>query len=280
MTGLMIFGLGYSASTWLAARGAAGGAVDATRREADGGANLVFDGTTASPAVREALARADHLLVSIPPQGDSDPVLTHFAAELAARPRNIVYLSTIGVYGNHDGAWIDESAELRPSNARTRARVKAEQGWLALSQHGSGVSVLRLSGIYGPDRNAMENLKAGTARRIIKPGQVFNRIHVEDIAQAIAAAFAAPRGLGIVNVTDDEPAPPQDVITFAANLLGVEPPPEQPFVAAALSEMARSFYGEEKRVSNQRLVRDFGIKLRYPTYREGLRSLAASMLQR
>lgn len=279
MAKLMIFGLGYSAGSYLAAQGAHAGTVDVTRRAADGGKHLVFDGTSANSAVREALARADDLLVSIPPHGDIDPVLTHFAADLAARPRNIVYLSTIGVYGNHDGAWIDESTELRPANARSKARVKAEQAWLDLAQHGSQVSVLRLSGIYGPGRNALENLKAGKARRIILPGQVFNRIHVEDIAQAIAAAFAAPHGLGIVNVTDHEPAPPQDVIAFAANLAGLPTPPLQDFATAALSEMARSFYGENKRVRNRRLCETFGVKLRYPTFREGLRALAATLSQ-
>ena len=279
MAKLMIFGLGYSASAYLAVRGASGGTVDVTRRTADGGANLVFDGTSASPAVREALIRADQLLVSIPPQGDMDPVMTHLAADLAARPRKIVYLSTIGVYGNYDGAWIDESAEPRPANARTKARVQAEQAWLALAQHGSDVSVLRLSGIYGPGRNVLEKLKSGKARRIILPNQVFNRIHVDDIAQAITAAFAAPHGLGMINVTDNEPAPPQDVISFAADLLGFTLPPEQDFTTAALSEMARSFYGESKRVSNRRLRELIGVELRYPTFREGLRALAASMLQ-
>ena len=279
MAKLMIFGLGYSASAYLAVRGASGGTVDVTRRTADGSANLVFDGTSASPAVREALIRADQLLVSIPPQGDMDPVMTHLAADLKARPRKIVYLSTIGVYGNYDGAWIDESAEPRPANARTKARVQAEQAWLALAQHGSDVSVLRLSGIYGPGRNVLEKLKSGKARRIILPNQVFNRIHVDDIAQAITAAFAAPHGLGMINVTDNEPAPPQDVISFAADLLGFTLPPEQDFTTAALSEMARSFYGESKRVSNRRLRELIGVELRYPTFREGLRALAASMLQ-
>lgn len=277
MTRLMIFGQGFTASAYRATRSATAGEVDATRRRADGEANLGFDGLSASPALRKALAAADHLLVSIPPQGDTDLVLAHFSRELAARPRNIVYLSTIGVYGNHDGEWIDESAELRPSNARTRARVRAEQGWLDLAQHGAAVSILRLSGIYGPGRSALEAIRAGTARRIIKPGQVFNRIHVEDIARAIAAAFATPSGLGIVNVTDHEPAPPQDVVAFAADLLGVAPPPELAFAEANLSEMARSFYGENKRVSNRKLREKFGVTLRFPTYREGLRSLAAAL---
>ncbi len=274
MTRLMIFGQGFTASAYRAVRGSA---LDATRRIADGEANLGFDGHSASPAVREALMQADQLLVSIPPQGDIDPVLAHFGRELAASPRNIVYLSTIGVYGNHDGAWIDEGAELRPSNARTRARVSVEQGWRELARTGSTVSILRLSGIYGPGRSALDTIRAGTARRIIKAGQVFNRIHVDDIAQTIAAAFATVGGLGIVNVTDDEPAPPQDVIVFAAGLLGVAPPPEQAFAAAQLSDMARSFYGENKRVSNRKLREQHGVHLRFPTYREGLRSLAGAL---
>ncbi|MBV1705631.1 MAG: NAD(P)-dependent oxidoreductase [Hyphomicrobiales bacterium] len=274
VTRLMIFGQGFTASAFRARRG---GAIDATRRVADGEARLGFDGTNASPAVREALMQADELLVSIPPQGEIDPVLTHFGRELAARPRKIVYLSTIGVYGNHDGNWIDESAELRASNARTRVRVSVEHGWRALAGTGSTVSILRLSGIYGPGRSALDAIRAGTARRIIKAGQVFNRIHVDDIALAIEAALARPGGLGTVNVTDDEPAPPQDIIVFAAGLLGVPPPPEQAFAGAPLSDMARSFYGENKRVSNRKLREDFGVNLRFPSYREGLRSLASAL---
>lgn len=189
--------------------------------------------------------------------------------------RTIVYLSTIGVYGNYDGAWIDENADCRPSEERNRQRLAAERGWQNLSaRSGLPIAILRLAGIYGPDRNALKNLQHGTAKRIVKLGQVFNRIHVADIAQAIDAAFDR-RANGIFNITDDEPSPPGDPIVYAAKLLGLEPPPEISFDQARsrMSEMAASFYLDVKRVSNVKLKTVLGVQLRYPTYREGLSAL-------
>jgi len=191
----------------------------------------------------------------------------------------LVYLSTIGVYGDHDGGWIDESTPAQPAAERSRERLAAERAWQALAAaRKSAVAILRLAGIYGPGQNALVNVREGRARRIVKPGQVFNRIHVADIAQAIDAALSR-RADGIFNLADDEPSAPGDPIVFAAGLLGVAPPPEIPFAQAAttMTPMALSFYGESKRVRNDRLKSVLGVTLRYPTYREGLRALYAEM---
>ncbi|MBB4198654.1 NAD(P)-dependent oxidoreductase [Rhodoblastus sphagnicola] len=280
---LLIFGLGYSAGFYAAEAAQVFQQVTATKRApkatAEGRCRLLpFDGDADAidPRLIEALDAADALLVSAAPTAEGDPVLRRLAEKIAAtrRLRKIVYLSTIGVYGDHQGAWIDETSELRPSNDRTRWRVTAENDWLALgARTGKQVYVLRLSGIYGPDRSVIEKLRDGTAKRLIKPGQVFNRIHVADIAQTINACFTGSAPGGVYNVTDDEPAPPQDVVTYAAELLGIEPPPEQEFVAAQLSPMARSFYGDNKRVRNAKIVADLGVKLRFPTYRQGIEAL-------
>jgi nucleoside-diphosphate-sugar epimerase len=180
------------------------------------------------------------------------------------------YLSTTGVYGDRGGAWVDEADAVAPTMARTRRRVAAEGHWLA---SGLPVHIFRLAGIYGPGagRNALDAVRGGRARRIVKTGQVFGRVHVDDIVQVLRASIARPNPGAIYNVADDEPAPPQDVIAFACQLLGVAPPPEMPFEAAELSPMARSFYADNRRVCNARIKRELGIKLRYPTYRDGLR---------
>jgi nucleoside-diphosphate-sugar epimerase len=216
-------------------------------------------------------------LVSAQPGEDGDPALACLSGQLAAAPdlRWIGYLSTIGVYGNHDGAWIDETAECRPTNARSTLRLTTDKAWLAFGEKtGKPVQIFRLAGIYGPGRNGIVNLRAGTARRLVKPGQVFNRIHAQDIAGVLLASLEKPRNGAVYNVTDDEPAPPQDVVSFAAGLIGLEPPPEIPFDPARLTPMAASFYGENKRVSNALMKRELGYTLRYPTYREALRALA------
>ncbi len=217
---------------------------------------------------------ADHILVSIPPDDAGDPVLKHFADDIAAaRPKAIVYLSTVGVYGDHGGAWVDETSECRPVSKRSRERVAAEDAWRHFADDISApLAIIRLAGIYGPGRGPFEKIRRGTARRIVKPGQVFNRIHVEDIAQIVNAAFTH-RANGVFNGTDDEPAPPQDVLAYAAALLGLPPPPEAPFESADLSEMARSFYGESKRVRNDKIKRELGVRLVFPTYREGLQAI-------
>jgi len=236
---------------------------------------LVYDGANISPELAAVMKRATHLIQSIAPGRDGDPMMRHETPPIAELMPNLKwagYLSTVGVYGDHGGAWVTEEASLEPVSARSVERVAAERAWLAFGEEGNiPVAVLRLSGIYGPGRNAFCNLAAGTARRLIKPNQVFNRIRVEDIAGAVV--FLSGRSIGgIFNVTDHEPAPPQDIVAEAARLMGVAPPPETPFETAELSPMARSFYGENKRVSNTRL-RDLGFVFRFPDYRISLADL-------
>lgn len=289
-TKLLILGFGYSAAevarlapTDVAIVGTVRSAERARAMSRAGLSILAFDGR-ATPEIEREVRTADMILVSIPPglDGGGDPdvppegkpadaALAGLSpAFLAAKPKAIVYLSTVGVYGDHDGAWVDETMPATPASARSLARLAAEEAWRALGRTiGAPVAVLRLAGIYGPGQNAVENIRAGTARRIVKPGQVFNRIHVTDIARVTWAALEQAYN-GVLNVTDDEPAPPQDVIVEAARLLGVAPPPEIPFENAAMSPMGRSFYSENKRVSNGRLKTALGITLAYPTYREGL----------
>ena len=289
---LFCFGLGYSAQHYIAEFGGRfariAGTVTTREKAAAIAASgigghrveaFVFDGEP-SPQVTAALMDATTLLVSAPPGDNGDPVLAHCAETIAGAPQlqSIVYLSTIGVYGDHGGAWVDEDTPPKPASARSVARLSAEQAWQALDAHAAKpVAILRLSGIYGPGQNALENLQRGTAKRIDKTGQFFNRIHVADIAQAIDAAFEGC-ARGVFNVTDDEPTPQGLPIVFAADLLGITPPPELPFARAAetMSAMALSFYGESKRVKNAKLKFELGVRLRYPTYREGLRELAAS----
>jgi nucleoside-diphosphate-sugar epimerase len=278
---LFCFGYGYSAEALAARLQTAGDwTVEGTRTDPPAGrADLVaYRGDGRSEAVAQRLKDATHVLISIPPDGGVDPALRDFADDIAAARniRWIGYLSTIGVYGDHGGAWIDETTPAAPANDRTRARLAAEQGWQALAERtGKRVAILRLPGIYGPGRSVIEQLRAGTARRIVKPGQVFNRIHVADIAGAVHAAMSAPPRETLVNVCDDEPAAASDVVAYGAQLLGMTPPPEVPITQANLSPMGVSFYAECKRVRNERLKRVLGYTLRYPTYREGLAAIAA-----
>jgi nucleoside-diphosphate-sugar epimerase len=283
MSTLLCFGFGYSARHYVARYGARYQRVIATVR----GATLPpgsqaemcrFDGVTASASLRAAMADADAIVVSIPPTEHRDPVLTACADALARAPlkQGIVYLSSVGVYGDHDGAVVDETTAPRPTSARSRARLAAESAWLTLGQEsGRPVGVLRLAGIYGPGRNALVQVAGGGARAILKAGQVFNRIHVADIAQSIDAALTHG---GVFNVADDEPSPPQDVLFFAAALLGRPPPPQIPWAdaVASLTPLARSFYAENRRVANARLKATLAVRLHYPTYREGLRALFAA----
>jgi nucleoside-diphosphate-sugar epimerase len=280
---IFCFGLGYCALRFLESQGsvqASGTVRSADKAEAlrrDGVEAFVFDGQRADGAMAPRLAQAEVVLVSIAP-GAGDPVLARFAGTIGAMSglRAIVYLSTIGVYGDHGGAWVDETAETAPRSERGLARVAAENQWRALgASMDAPVHILRLAGIYGPERNLLIKLREGDARRIVKPGQVFNRTHVEDIAQAIGLTLAAAGRGGVWNVADEEPAPPQDVIAFAAGLLGMPPPPEEPFATAEMTPMARSFYADNKRVSIAKLKRDLGFAPKYPTYREGLAALAA-----
>lgn len=284
---LFVLGLGYSSLHYARTRRDAFSRIAGTvrspaKRDAlaqEGFETYVFGPDETQAGLAEALARADRLLVSIPPGASGDPVLESPLRDIirdAPTLASIVYLSTIGVYGDHGGAWIDEHAAPAPGNARSVLRLAAEQGWRDLAAHkGVAAHVLRLAGIYGPGQNALVNLRRGTAKRIVKRGQVFNRIHVEDIARAIDAAFAHqdPRANAVWNVSDDEPAPPQDVVAYAAQLMGVTPPPEVDFDTADLSPMARSFYSECKRVANAAMKSQLGVTLAYPTYREALQAL-------
>ncbi|WP_424957176.1 SDR family oxidoreductase [Hyphomicrobium sp. 1Nfss2.1] len=287
MSRLFCFGLGYSAARiarTLASEGWQVGGTARTQKGADaisasGYQSFVFDGQAPNPAITDALAGSTHVLVSAPP-GDDDPVLRHHGDDLrrAASLQWIGYLSTIGVYGDRNGGWVDETSATDATSVRGRQRVAAEASWLALGQTlNVPTQIFRLAGIYGVGRSAIDKLREGTAHRIIKPDQVFNRIHVDDIARTVCAAMVGPTMSQVYNVTDDEPAPPQDVVTYAAELLGVAPPPEVPYADAQLSPMARSFYADNKRASNARLHQELGVTLKFPTYREGLRAILAEL---
>jgi nucleoside-diphosphate-sugar epimerase len=275
---IFIFGAGYSARAFAEADAGRASTICGTTRsaakfaalQAAGIRPLLFDGASLSDEVRRTLADTTHVVISIAPGDAGDPVLA--LRDLRAAMPNLAwigYLSTVGVYGDHGGGWVDETSQCRPVSRRSRQRAEAENAWSAAGKHaGVPTALIRLSGIYGPGRNPFVNLAAGTAKRLIKPGQVFNRIHVGDIAGALWL-LAEGQLDGIFNVTDDEPAPPQDVVAYAANVMGVEPPPEQPFETAELSPMARSFYGENKRVSNVG-IKKAGYAFLYPTYRAAL----------
>jgi uncharacterized protein YbjT (DUF2867 family) len=283
---LVVLGMGYSSTAFVAAGRGLFGSIAASVRSADKAALLRSGGIDAHvltaagppPGLIAAIARADALLMSIPAEDGGDPVLPWLGDALATAPHLgwIGYLSTVGVYGDHQGAWVTEASELRATSRRGVNRIAAERGWLQLGQaSGKAVQVFRLAGIYGPGRNQLEAIRAGTARRIIKAGQMFSRIHVDDIAGACLASLKAPVPGAIYNVADNEPAAPQDVIAYAAGLLGLPPPPEEPFERAAMSPMARSFYMDSRRISNLRLSKDLGYQPRHPTYREGLAALFA-----
>lgn len=281
---MLVFGHGYSAGYLTPLLTAAGWRVTGTTREdtarvaAAGAAPLLWPGQ--EDEVRAALARADAVLVSAAPTEEGDPVLAAFAEDLRrAKLRWLGYLSTTGVYGDRQGGWVDEESELDGSGPRGQARVRAEAAWQALAKaHGLPLHIFRLAGIYGPGRGPFAKLRASTARRIVKPGQVFSRIHVEDIAQVLMASIEKPQPIGIYNLCDDDPAPPQDVLEHAAHLLGLPVPPALPFEEAApkMSPMARSFYADSKRVRNDRIKTELGVRLRYPDYRSGLAAVLAA----
>ncbi len=288
MTTVICFGLGYCAEHFVAAYGHKFGRITGTVRAGERAAvlnaydagrlrALVFDGRPPTAELTDAIGEAEYILVSVPPGEQGDPVLAVCGDALAqaSRLRAIVYLSTIGVYGDRGGAWVDEATAPHSDSARGAARLAAERAWESIgARNGASIAVLRLAGIYGPGQNALEQIARGKARRIVKPGQIFNRVHVEDIAQAIDAALTR-RASGVFNVADDEPSPPGDPIIFAAQLLGVAPPPEVPFAQAApaMSPLALSFWQGCRRVRNDKLKRELCVVLRYPTYREGLTAL-------
>jgi len=284
---LFCFGLGYSAVAFARSLLAKGWTVGGTCRSEESRREMaslgidavLFDRTRPLRDGEKLLASADHVLSSVPPDDGGDPVLARCREALCSlrQVRWVGYLSTTGVYGDRGGGWVDETSELRPSEARSRRRVVAENDWLSLERsHGLPVHVFRLAGIYGPGRNALETVRSGKAHRIQKPGQVFSRIHVDDIVQVLTASMAKPRLGGVYNVCDDCPAPPEDVIAFACALLGVEAPPLVPFDQAELSEMARSFYSDNKPVRNERIKTELGVALAFPDYKSGLQDLLAA----
>jgi nucleoside-diphosphate-sugar epimerase len=280
---LLCFGFGFSARELALSLPRESWRVTGTSRSEEGCAAIReagfeavrFDGT--APVAAGVLESATHVVLSAPPGKTGDPVLACHGEDLGRCASSIewlAYLSTTGVYGDRQGGWVDENSPLEPSTARGRARLEAETGWLDLWRRtGLPVHIFRLAGIYGPGRNQLETVRSGRAQRIVKPGQVFSRIHVADIAGILRASIAKPNPGAAYNVCDDEAAPPQDVVAYAARLLGVEPPPEVPFEEADLSPMARSFYADSKRVSNERVKQELGYRFRYPTYREGLAAL-------
>ena len=284
MSALFCFGLGYTAGFLARALQGEGWRVGGTSRDAASLKRLAAEGFAMHPLAPgrpladagAALAGVTHILVSAPPDDSGDPVLAAHAADLAALRglQWLGYLSTTGVYGDRGGAWVDETDALLPTGERGRRRVAAEAQWLALARApGLPVHIFRLAGIYGPGRSALDTVRQGRAQRIDKPGQVFSRIHVADIVQVLRASMARPRPGAIYNVCDDDPAPPEAVIAHACELLGMTPPPLIPFDKAKLSPMALSFYDDNKRVSNRRMKEELGVRLRYPSYRDGLQAL-------
>jgi len=287
MTHLFCFGLGYCAGVLSGRLKAQGWTISGTATNAENISALkregydafLFDRPERDPAIVSALNRATHVLLSIPPGENGDPALRVYGDDIAASPSIawIGYYSSVSVYGDFKGEWVDEKTMPRPVTDRGTRRLTAENRWTELGRaSGKSVVILRLPGIYGPGRSAIDQLRAGKARRIFKPGQVTNRAHVDDIATATEAALQLQNGIHIFNVTDDLPAPPQDVIAYGAELLGVPCPPATDPADASLSPMARSFYAESKKVSNLRMKDELGVKLAYPTYIEGLKAIAQS----
>ena len=276
---LLCFGFGFSASTLASQLDRRQWKITGTSRSDEGVAEIEALGFQAIRYDKLESLPGDvtHLLSSVPPDEAGDPVLRSFGAELAAKARQLQwvgYLSTTGVYGDHAGAWVDEATPLSPNTERGQRRVAAEAGWQQLHQQaGLSLHVFRLAGIYGPGRNALESLKSGKARRIIREGQIFSRIHVDDIAGILRASMDRPNPGRVYNVADDDPAPPQDVIAYGAELLGIAIPPAIAFADAQLSPMARSFYADSKRVRNDRVKVELGYRFKYPDYRVGLKSL-------
>ena len=277
---LLSFGHGFSARALAALLIPQGWRIIGTTRSSEkcdaiaatGVEPVVWPGTDLTPN----LDVADHLLLSAAPGSDGDPELNVFAEKIAAAASRMTwvgYLSTTGVYGDHKGGWVDETTALTPATKRGQARVQAEAAWTAIPN--LPLHIFRLAGIYGPGRGPFAKVRAGTARRIIKDGQVFSRIHVEDIGQALALSIASPNPGAIYNLCDDDPAPPQDVIGYAAHLLGVPLPPAEDFETAEMTPMARSFYAESKKVRNDRIKQELGWEPKYPDYKTGLEAMLA-----
>ncbi len=278
MTGkLLIFGCGYSAQAFVRRLGQ-GWQVTGTTRDPAKKAQLKAQGIDArlwpGEDLRPALEDATHLLLSIAPGADGDPVVAALGdavRQAAPHLRWVGYLSTTGVYGDHDGGWVDEATALEPTIRRGKSRLVAERQWQAIAAaSGLPLHIFRLAGIYGPGRSALDQVRSGRARRIDKPGHLFSRIHVDDIVQVLRASMARPNAGAIYNVCDDEPAPAAEVVEHASRLLGVAPPPLVPLEKAGLSPAALGFYAESRRVRNERIKRELGVTLRHPDYRRGL----------
>lgn len=280
---LLCFGFGFSARALAQALPRDQWIITGTSRSVEGCEKITQLGFDAvqfnddTPLDPSLLDGVTHIVVSVPPGKTGDPVLKCHGRHLGERAAHIkwlAYLSTTGVYGDRCGGWVDETSPLTPSTSRGSARLAAETGWLEL-WHNTGLAVhlFRLAGIYGPGRNQLQSLKSGKARRIVKPDQVFSRIHVTDIAGILRASMQRPDPGSAYNVCDDEAAAPQDVVAHAADLLGIEPPPEVAFADADLSDMAKSFYAESKRVSNDKVKSELDYRFVFPTYREGLKAL-------
>lgn len=277
---LISFGHGYSARALARRLVPQGWTVFGTTRNPDKARALTAEGVTPilwpQGDLKAALAKASHILCSAGPESEGDPVLALLRDTImraAPRLQWVGYMSTTGVYGDLDGGWVDEDTPLAPTTQRGQMRLAAEREWQSIP--GLPLHIFRLAGIYGPGRGPFEKVRNGTARRIIKPGQVFSRIHVEDIAQVLDASIKQPHPGAVYNVCDDDPAPPQDVIGYAAELLGLPLPEAVAFDKADLTPMARSFYAENKRVKNDRIKAELGVSLIYPDYRHGLRALLA-----
>jgi nucleoside-diphosphate-sugar epimerase len=284
---LFCFGLGYSAQYIARDCIKAGFTVVGTTRTEDNRARLLqhgftdivlFDGKTSIPHFLEEHSDTTHLLCSLPANTQGDAAFLHHHAAINALPHLtwVGYLSTTGVYGDHQGDWVTEDTPVAPISPRGQHRVIAENQWLSLN---IPANIFRLAGIYGKGRSALERVQEGSAQRIYKEGHVFSRIHVEDIAHIVCASMKSNLNGRIYNCADDDPAPPQDVIAYAANLLGMPVPPLIPYEQAILSDMAQSFYAECKRVDNTRIKEELGVVLRYPTYKEGLAGRRTFLLQ-
>jgi nucleoside-diphosphate-sugar epimerase len=281
---LLVFGMGYTATFVAKALAPRGVSITGTTRSPDKVGKLAAQGVTPrrfpGDDLSDDIAAATHILCTAGPSEGHDPVLSQLRDALIAQADRLTwvgYLSTTGVYGDHGGGWVSEDTPVQPSTSRGRARAAAEAEWQGLHRdYGLPLHIFRLPGIYGPGRGPFARLRNGTAQRIVKDGQVFGRIHVEDIAQAVIASMDAPNPGSIYNIADDDPAPPQDVIAYAAELLGLPVPEAVPFEEAEMSPMARSFYAESKRVRNQRMKAELGVQLKYPTYRDGLRAVLAA----
>ncbi|ABV95024.1 hypothetical protein Dshi_3291 [Dinoroseobacter shibae DFL 12 = DSM 16493] len=278
---LLSFGHGYSARALSRLLLPGGWRIIGTTRSAEKAAALEAEGIEArvwpGADLSADIAAATHILTSAAPTDAGDPVLAEWREALAAaQPDWVGYLSTTGVYGDHQGDWVDETAALTPATRRGQLRVAAEAEWRALADEADlPLHIFRLAGIYGPGRGPFSKVRNGTARRIIKEGQVFSRTHVDDIAQVLAASIARPNPGAAYNVCDDDPAPPEDVIAHAAELLGLPIPPAIPIAEAEMSPMARSFYAESKKVRNDRIKDELGVRLIYPDYRAGLAAMLA-----